>query len=89
MGVIAYSSSNTSTRVDLLTVVELTCRLNMWTSTETARWPNLRATRVAGALGYSREICTAPRRSPQPWTPPATRQASAPPQPSLHRRRVG
>jgi hypothetical protein len=56
MGLIAYASSVTVTRVDLLSVVELTCRLSMWTSTEIAGWPNLRATRVACALGYCREI---------------------------------
>lgn len=56
MGLIAYASSITLTRVDLLTVVDLTCRLSMWTSTETAQWPNLRATRAACALGYCREI---------------------------------
>lgn len=56
MGLIAYSSSHILIRVDLLTVVELTCWLSMWTSTETAGWPNLRATRVAGALGHCREV---------------------------------
>jgi cytochrome b len=56
MGLIAYTSSNTLTKVGLLTVVELTCRLSMWTSTEMAGWPNLWATRVASALGYCREI---------------------------------
>jgi hypothetical protein len=56
MGFIAYGSSTTLTMVDLLTVVELTSRLRMWTSTETAEWPNLCATRVACALGYCREM---------------------------------
>lgn len=56
MGFIAYGSSTTLTMVDLLTVVELTSRLSMWTSTETAEWPNLCATRVACALGYCREM---------------------------------
>jgi hypothetical protein len=56
LGLIGYASSTSLTRVDLLTVVELTSRLSMWTSTETVHRPNLRATRVACALGYCRDI---------------------------------
>ena len=56
LGLIGYGSSTPLTRVELLTVVELTARLSMWTITETVQRPNLRATRVACALGHCREI---------------------------------
>jgi hypothetical protein len=56
MGLIAYASSTSLTRLDLLTVVELTSRLSMWATTEIAGWPNLRATRVACAMGHCRDI---------------------------------
>lgn len=56
MGLIAYGSSTALTMVDLLTVVKLTSRLSLWTTTEISGWPNLRATRVACAVGHCREI---------------------------------
>jgi len=73
LGLIGYASSTYLTRVDLLTVVELTSRPSMWTSTETVHRPNLRATKVACALGYRRDIVSGtavftaalgPRRQP-------------------------
>jgi hypothetical protein len=60
LGLIAYGSSTPLTRLDLLTVVELTSRLSMWATTEIAGWPNLRATRVACAMGHCREIVHGP-----------------------------
>jgi hypothetical protein len=84
MGLIAYASSVTVTRVDLLSVVELTCRLSMWTSTEIAGWPNLRATRVACALGYCREIVHGTAVFTAALDPPATQQVSAPPKPCTY-----
>ena len=56
LGLIGYGSSTPLTRVELLTVVELTACLSMWTITETVQRPNLRATRVACALGHCRDI---------------------------------
>jgi hypothetical protein len=41
LGLIAYGSSTTLTMVELLTVVELTPRLTMWSSTEIHGAPNL------------------------------------------------
>jgi hypothetical protein len=56
LGLIAYCSSTTLTMVELLTVVELTPRLTMWSSTEIHGAPNLCATRVAAAFGHCRDM---------------------------------
>lgn len=56
LGLIAYGSSTNLTAPELLTVIELTPRLAMWTTTETRGWPNLCATRVAAAFGHCRDI---------------------------------
>lgn len=56
MGLIAYGSSTTLAKVDLLASVALTPRLSMWTTSEITGWPNLRATKIACALGHCRDI---------------------------------
>jgi hypothetical protein len=65
LGLIGYASSTSLTRIDLLTVVELTPRLGVWASTQTVHRPNLRAIRVVCALGHAATSCPAPRCSPR------------------------